>query len=261
MVLEGVSRTAVGVARVRARESERDDRLFDDPWASTFAALGDPPSDEPPSPQRLALAFQIIIRTRFYDDWLRGEMDRGIRQFVLLGAGLDTRAFRLDWPGDATVWELDLPPVIEAKQRVLDGARATPHCKRVTVATDVTGDWLSQLTDSGFDVAQPTAWLAEGLLVYLDEAQATHVVTTVTSASVPSSGLATERTSAATSRLTAADTQAATSLWQGGLGDRLETRLNDLGWATQTHLLGDVASRLGRPMSRETQSGFVTAIS
>jgi methyltransferase (TIGR00027 family) len=261
VVLEGVSRTAVGVARVRAHESERDSRLFDDPWASAFAALGEPPSDEPPSPQRLALAFQIIIRTRFYDDWLRGETERDIRQFVLLGAGLDTRAFRLECPGGTTVWELDLPPVIEAKQQVLDGAGAVPTCSRVTVAADVTGDWLPRLEASGWDVEQPTAWLAEGLLVYLDRAQATHVITTVTSASAPSSGFATERTSGATTRLTAADTQAATSLWLGGLGDDLQPLLNDLGWTTQVHLLGEVAARLGRPMSRETQSGFITAIS
>src|SRR6059036_2190560 len=110
-MLEGVSRTAVGVARVRARESERDNRLFDDPWAATFAQLGEPSPDGPPSPQRLAIAFQVIIRTRFYDDWLLHEAERGLRQVVLLGAGLDTRAYRLEWPAGTRVFELDLPPV------------------------------------------------------------------------------------------------------------------------------------------------------
>jgi methyltransferase (TIGR00027 family) len=257
--LEGVSRTAVDVARVRARESERPDRLFDDPFAAAFAALGDPPSTEPASPQRLAIAFQIIIRTRFYDDWLHGEVRRGLRQVVLLGAGLDTRAFRLDWPAETRLFEFDLPPVLDAKERTLRGAGATPRCERITVPADVTGNWVPALTVAGLDPNRPTAWLAEGLLVYLDETQSRHVVTTLTRASAPASGFATERTSDASARLSAADTQATTSLWRHGLAQSLEALLAELGWTTKAHLLGDVATRLGRPTSRETKSGFVTA--
>lgn len=256
MTLEGVSRTAIGVARVRALETSRAGRLFDDPYAQLFAALGEPPTGQP-STARLAIAFQIIIRTRFYDDWLLGEAGRGVRQVVLLGAGLDTRAYRLDWPPGTSVYEVDLPPVLAEKERVLHGA--TPRCQRFAVAADVTSDLFPVLTAEGFDPIQPTAWLAEGLLIYLDEAQSLRVVTTATAMSAPGSGFATERTSGATDRVTAEDIQAVTSMWQGGLGDRVEAVLSEHGWEPTTQVLDEVAARLGRPMSRTTESGFVTA--
>jgi len=258
MELGAVSRTAIGVARVRARESARADRLFDDPYAAVFAALGEQPT-EAPSPARLAIAFQIIIRTRFYDDWLAAQTAGGVRQVVLLGAGLDTRAFRLGWPEGTRVFELDLPPVLEVKDRCLTDVGAEPACDRVTIPADVTGEWLPGLAAAGFDRGAATAWLAEGLLVYLDQQQAAHVLDVVTQASAPGSALATERTSGAAARLTAPDMKATTDLWQGGLGERIDAFLAERDWKVQAHLLSDVAARLGRPMSRPSDSGFLTA--
>jgi O-methyltransferase involved in polyketide biosynthesis len=118
---------------------------------------------------------------------------------------------------------------------------------------------MQPLVAEGFSPDQPTAWLAEGLLVYLDDAQATHVVTTLTAASAPDSGFATERTSDSAGRLSSADTRAVTELWRGGLAEHLQPHLTGLGWTTTTHPLGEVANRYGRPMSRQTTSGFVTA--
>ena len=87
---------------------------------------------------------------------------------VLLAAGLDTRAFRLSWPDRTTVFEADLPDLLEVKERVLADVGARPQCERIVVAVDLRSDWLSSLTDAGFDASQPTAWLAEVLLVYLE---------------------------------------------------------------------------------------------
>lgn len=258
MEMDAVSRTALGVARVRARESERADRLFVDPYAAAFAPASAEP-EGPVSAARRALAFQIVIRTRFYDDWSAAAVSGGCRQVVLLGAGLDTRAFRLTWPAGTRLFEVDLPAVLEVKDRVLRAVRAEPACDRVVVAADLTTEWLPRLEAEGFDPAVSTAWLAEGLLVYLDAGQAAHVLDAVTIASAAGSALATERTSTAGDRLTAPDTVAATSLWQGGLGAQLGPWLTEHGWRASVHPLGDVAERYGRPVARPSSSGFVTA--
>jgi len=258
-LLDGVSRTAIGVARVRARESTREDRLFDDPYAGALAALGEPvDTTAPPSPGRLAIAFQIIMRTRFYDDWLLAQAGKGCRQFVVLGAGLDTRAFRLDWPSGTRVFEVDLPPVLAVKADVL--ATAQPSCERITVPADLTTDWGALLEAAGFDRAQPTVWLAEGLLVYLDEAQTTHIVSSVTELSAAGSAFATEALSGDVDRLAAPDMAATTSMWQGGLGAAMPDWLGAHGWDTALSTLGNVARSYGRPPSREPRGGFITAV-
>jgi methyltransferase (TIGR00027 family) len=88
---------------------------------------------------------------------------------VLLAAGLDCRAFRLDWPPGTTLYELDAPRVLEFKNRVLDEQRARPRCERRTVASDLREDWPAALRQAGFDPGQPAAWLAEGLLPFLPD--------------------------------------------------------------------------------------------
>jgi methyltransferase (TIGR00027 family) len=258
--VEAVSRTAIGVARVRARETERPDGLFRDPYAQLFASLGELPSSEPPSAARLAIAFQIIIRTRFYDDWLTAAAAEGVRQFVLLGAGLDTRAYRLEWPTGTAVYELDLPPVVEAKREVLEQADASPACRRTTIGVDLTGEWAGELQTVGFDATQPTAWLAEGLLVYLSAEQAAHILETATQLSTPGSQLATEAVAGTHERVTDTDTAATVAMWQGGLADGLQPWLTTHGWKPRFHSLVDVAAKYGRPtQTTRSESGFVTA--
>lgn len=258
--LPGVSRTAVGVARMRARESERVDALFVDPFAKLFVP---PPPDgdnnATPSDAHRALAFQVVVRTRFYDDWLLDAITSGCTQVVVLGAGLDARAFRLPVARDTQWFEVDLPAVLETKARVLAEAGAVAACRRAVVPADVTGDWLAPLTEAGFDPRLTTAWLVEGLLVYLDGAQAEHVLDVVTRASAPGSRLATERVGGRLELLHADDTAAATGLWRGGL-DAIDGWLTAHGWDGEAHALTDVAAGYGRPMSRPSDSGFVTAI-
>jgi methyltransferase (TIGR00027 family) len=80
---------------------------------------------------------------------------------------LDTRAYRLPWPAGTVVYEIDQPEVIEFKTRTLARLGAEPSAQRRTVAIDLRDDWPSALAAAGFDKTQPTAWSAEGLLVYL----------------------------------------------------------------------------------------------
>jgi len=185
--LPGVSRTAVWVAGLRAAEDARADRLFDDPYAGAFvAAAGDGVAEATAGVPPGASEF-LAIRTRFYDDQARAACTAGIRQVVLLAAGLDCRALRLDWPAGVRLFELDLPEVFAFKERVLASVRAAPRCARVLVAADLREQWPGALTAAGFDQTAATGWLAEGLLPYLHPTDSEQLLATVTAVSAPGS--------------------------------------------------------------------------
>ena len=164
---EAVAGTGLLVAAIRAMESTRDDRLFDDPFADKLS--GD-------TGRRLLAAaiaatgerstMQIVVRTRFFDEALL-RAARVAKQVVILAAGMDARAYRLAWPNGTTVYELDQPAVIAAKADTL--ADDQPRCRRVAIGIDLADDWPSALQTAGHDPEAPTVWLIEGLLQYLDE--------------------------------------------------------------------------------------------
>src|SRR5512133_3705601 len=198
----GVGKTALGVALVRAQESRRGDRLFDDPYAGAFLAAAPGAFDRE---QRAAAtgtddmaawgaAFwtNAVVRTRFYDDYLLAAAHHGIRQLVLLAAGLDTRGYRLAWPAGARLFEVDLPEVLRFKQRVLDEQAAAPRTDRRVIPADLREDWITPLTQAGLHADRPTAWLLEGLLVYLSADQAADLLTAVGDLSAPGSLVAFE---------------------------------------------------------------------
>lgn len=269
-VLTGVPKTALGVARIRAGESKRADRLFDDPLASAFvAAMPDAYSDQAERSETAKLigarvALQVVVRTRFYDDYLLAATADGIRQVVLLAAGLDTRAFRLPWPDGTTVFEVDLPETTGFKNDVLIHADAKPLCARQVVIADLTADWPAVLNNAGFDASQPTAWLIEGLLVYLTHDDAARVLDTVAGLSATGSQLSCEQGRGAKQLAEIAAVRAAAgageaiSLWQGGIED-VSGWLGEHGWTTERHDLGELAEAYGRGTAAESTSGFVTA--
>jgi methyltransferase (TIGR00027 family) len=114
------------------------------------------------------------VQTRFFDDFFASATAAGIRQAVIVAAGLDSRAYRLDWPDGTTVYEIDLPKVLEFKARVLGEHGATPKALRTEVAADLRTEWSRELEAAGFDSESPSAWSVEGILPYLtDEAQNT----------------------------------------------------------------------------------------
>jgi methyltransferase (TIGR00027 family) len=160
--------TARWTAAARAIETNRQDALFEDPWAAELAGDEGRRWAESRAPESLA---PMIVRTRFFDDFLlHATTAGGATQVVLLGAGLDTRALRLAWPAGTSVFEVDQPEVIHEKEEVLGGAGASARGARlVRLCTDLSGNtWPGQLVDVGLDPHAAVAWLAEGFLFYLD---------------------------------------------------------------------------------------------
>jgi methyltransferase (TIGR00027 family) len=148
--------------------------------------------DADPAFDRKRMADGMAVRTRYFDDFFTAATDAGIRQAVILASGLDARAYRLAWPAGSVVFEVDQPQVIEFKTRTLSDLRATPTADLRVVGVDLRNDWPAALRAKGFDVAAPTAWIAEGLLVYLPPDAQDRLFDDITSLSAPASRLATE---------------------------------------------------------------------
>ena len=179
--------TARWTAGVRAQESRRPDRLFDDRWAAVLAGLDGKEWGEHQSADN---GISIVVRTRFFDDWLeRVTGQYRLEQVVLMAAGLDARAFRLDWPAQTRLFELDQPQVLTYKEQVLAAAGAQPACERKTIMVDLTHSWREALAQAGFDSGRPSAWLLEGFLEYLPNAQITRILDEITSQAAPTSRL------------------------------------------------------------------------
>jgi len=134
----------------------------------------------------------MTVRTRWFDKSFTDAAAEGVRQAVILAAGLDARAYRLDWPAGTTVYELDQPEVIEFKTKTLTGLGAQPKADRHTVAIDLRNDWPKALRYNGFDSSAPTAWIAEGLLIYLPPEAQDLLFDRINELSVPGSRVATE---------------------------------------------------------------------
>src|SRR6202035_393416 len=132
------------------------------------------------------------VRTHFFDAYFSTAVAAGIRQVVILASGLDSRAYRLDWPAGTTVFEIDQPKVLEYKAATLAAHGATPSADRHEVAIDLRQDWPAALIAEGFDPKAPTAWLAEGLLMYLPAEAQDRLFTQITELSAPGSRVAAE---------------------------------------------------------------------
>jgi methyltransferase (TIGR00027 family) len=275
--LGGVEKTALGVAMVRAWESRRPDRLFDDPYAQAFVdAAPDAFPEAANSHEELAargpmgeIAAQFslhgVIRTRFFDDYLTAATAAGCSQVVLLAAGLDTRAFRLAWPERTRLFEVDLPDVLAFKDAVLAARGAAARCERTTVPADLRADWASALNAAGYDPGRPTAWLVEGVLIYLTADEAGRLLGDVTRLSVPGSRLSFEHNPMIAASLTDEARQSPTlreytSLWKGGLGPDTPLWLTRRGWRPELHDLAALAASYHRPALGEAHGGFLTAV-
>jgi methyltransferase (TIGR00027 family) len=188
-ITESVGATALGVASARAVETESQNPLISDPFARVFLdAAGNGvwnwysasqlPADvleaEPELPlQMKAMVGYMASRTAFFDEFFLDATRAGVRQAVILAAGLDSRAWRLPWPDGpdgVTVYELDQPRVLEFKASTLAEHGAEPACDRVAVPVDLRQDWPAALRQAGFDASAPSVWSAEGLMPYLPAA-------------------------------------------------------------------------------------------
>jgi len=198
-----VGATATMVAASRAVASQGPDALLDDPLADPLVrAVGLDPFiriidgeidfEDDPLFNRKARIQQMAVRTRFFDNFFTGATGDGVRQAVILASGLDTRAYRLRWPAGTVVYEIDQPQVIAFKTSTLADLGAAPTAERRTISIDLRDDWPAALREGGFDVTQPTAWSAEGLLPYLPPEAQDRLFDHITALSAPDSRLATE---------------------------------------------------------------------
>ncbi|BBX40725.1 class I SAM-dependent methyltransferase [Mycobacterium simiae] len=179
-----VGSTAVMVAAARAVETEQPDPLIRDPYARLLVhnagaevlweAMLEPEMvakieaiDKESAARIQHIRGYQAVRTHFFDAYFADAVAAGIRQVVILASGLDSRAYRLDWPAGTVVYEIDQPQVLEYKSSTLAASGATPSADRREVAIDLRDDWPTALRAAGFDATQRTAWLAEGLLMYL----------------------------------------------------------------------------------------------
>jgi methyltransferase (TIGR00027 family) len=170
-ITESVGATALAVAMARANETASDSPLFTDPCAQMFLDAAAAQGWRPPTgamAQRIrAIGNYAASRTKWFDEFFVAAGAAGIRQSVILAAGLDARAWRLPWIHDSVVFEIDQPQVLRFKEEVLAAHRVAPEARHVAVGVDLRQDWPKALREAGFDPAEPTAWSVEGLLPYL----------------------------------------------------------------------------------------------
>jgi methyltransferase (TIGR00027 family) len=184
---------------------------------------------------------------------------------VILGAGLDTRAFRLDLPATVSVYELDLPDLFTFKEAVLAEQGATARCTRVVVPVDLRSDWAGRLDAAGFDSTLPCAWLAEGLLACLPHDDAQRLLATVGTLSAPGGQLSFEYDTFADGSVLHATLETPgmeqlATMWEGGLQEEPVEWLRGHGWEVHTDDRPDVAARYGRWHPGCTTGGFLTAV-
>ena len=185
-IATSVGATAVMVALARAAETASAEPLIRDEFAEVLVSTPElegvreqvaawwagPDQDDDPDftvDSQHTVNYQAV-RTHFFDAYFAEAVAAGIRQVVILAAGLDSRAYRLDWPDGTVVYEIDLPKVLEYKAETLAAHGATPVANRRPVPVDLRHDWPQALRDAGFGATRPTAWLAEGLLPFLPAA-------------------------------------------------------------------------------------------
>jgi len=154
--------TARMCAASRWIEAQRRDSLFADALASKLAGA---------EGMQYPMGDWILVpRTRFGDDHLRRQyQEQGVRQLVLLGAGMDARAWRMDLP-ELHVFEIDTPDLFNQKEPLVADEKLITASRNI-VQTDFSDakDWAYLLKGAGFDPDKPAVWLLEGLMMYLDD--------------------------------------------------------------------------------------------
>ncbi|MGZ4529573.1 MAG: class I SAM-dependent methyltransferase [Mycobacterium sp.] len=179
-ITTSVGATALFVAAARALEANKPNPLVVDPYAEMFCrAVGGEWADvlDGNAPQNKLMSdfgehfvnYQAA-RTKYFDDYFYAAADAGVRQIVIPASGLDSRAYRLAWPEETVVFELDQPQVLQFKRDVLTDRGEASTAERREIPVDLREDWPGALLESGFIPAKPSAWLVEGLLVYLPAA-------------------------------------------------------------------------------------------
>jgi methyltransferase (TIGR00027 family) len=181
------SRTAIMVAAYRGRASAGNDPVCNDPWALRLAgpegeALSRRWDEHSPS-----MELWMGLRTRYIDDCVIQSLDRGMRQVVILGAGLDTRAARLGREG-VRFFEVDQPASQADKRERLSKFEGYPMEAATFVACDFEkDDFVEQLESAGLRREEPACFVWEGVIYYLREEAARSTLTRIASDFAPAS--------------------------------------------------------------------------
>ncbi len=271
-ITTSVGSTALFVAAARALEAQKPEPLALDPYAEEFcraaggqwaAVLDGDDGSVGDGAGRLRTEFGAYFvsyqaaRTKYFDGYFVAAAEAGIRQIVLLAAGLDSRAYRLPWPDGAVVYELDQPRVLQFKRDTLSELGAEPTAVRREVAVDLRDDWQGALTAAGFDPSRPSAWIAEGLLIYLPAAAQEQLFAGIDALSAPGSRVAVEEGRPMPEQAFAAKKQEERDAGLTGTFFTLvyneqhapaEEWFTGRGWSAEATALSGYLERVGRPI-------------
>lgn len=201
------------------------------------------------------------IRARHYDGFLMSAFRSGIRQMVNVASGLDTRAYRLSWPDDTVLFEIDVPGVIEFKKSALARLGAVPRTELHTIGVDLGQDWPYMMRTAGFDPDVATAWIAEGLMIgFLNADAQDRLLDDITELSAPGSRLAADHVPGSFSVLGEQMHQIGqtwseqgfdagfNNLSFGGEHNDAGIYLEERGWDTTSATLADLFAHAGSPL-------------
>jgi methyltransferase (TIGR00027 family) len=284
-----VGATATMVAAARAAASRRPHPVINDPFAEplvravgldlfTKAASGEMDfADVGDGAGFPRMVDTFAARARFYDDYFAEASGTGLRQVVIVASGLDSRPYRLSWPAGTTLYEIDQPEVIEFKTTTLSELGAVAGAEHRPVGIDLREDWPAALQRAGFDATQPTAWLAEGVLIgFLPPEAEVRLLDNVAALSVASSTFAADYGSVRGQ--TAEEQRQAQQLTDRWREHGLDLHIPDLtypgehtdvaahlqahGWDTATFVLADLFAAAGvAPLEGEARVGAPASIS
>jgi methyltransferase (TIGR00027 family) len=203
----------------------------------------------------------FAVRAKAFDEFAAESCQLGIRQAVILGSGLDCRAYRLDWPASTTIYEIDQPGVIGWKQSVLASHGCSPTVQHCCVAIDLRQDWPAALRHTGFDPTEPTVWIVEGLLVgYLSARAQNTILDQIAELSAPGSRIVAEHVDVRRPGVVGEVLDGLHDLWSKH-DPSLNLRgltfddsrpdpamyLTERGWTTRNSNLADLCRTVGRP--------------
>ena len=273
----GATATMVAAGRARATKAE----LIEDPFAEPLVravgidfftrwAAGELSADDvdiPGHPWGMQPMTDLLtVRTRLIDQFVADATSSGIPQAVILASGLDARGYRLSWPAETVVFEIDQPQVTEFKTTTLVAAGAEPTVDLRAVPIDLRDDWPAALQQAGFDAQRPTVWVAEGLLAFLPPEAQDRLLDNITALSADGSRLVAEvflNSSANQQALNAAihkwrehglDVEIDNLGFPGERND-VATYLEDHGWRAVRTQLNDLLANNGLPLQSSDKDG------
>lgn len=278
-ITTSVGQTALFVAASRALEARKPEPLAVDRYAEEFcraaggmwaAALD---GTDPEHPLRTEFGEHFVnfqgARTKYFDDYFRRVAQAGVRQIVLLAAGLDSRAYRLPWADGTVVYELDQPRVLQFKRDVVASLGEAPTAERREIAIDLRDDWPRALRANGFDPARPSAWIAEGLLIYLPATAQEQLFAGIDGLAAPGSFVAVEESvpwphevveAKRAEARASGDENAFFSLVYNEQHAPAEEWFSRRGWRAETTPLQDYLRDVGRPVpGPDSEAGQMTS--